>query len=213
MWLRLLTIFLAYWNSSQVNDMDKDQIGMSHCSGQSSHDRLADNDHVRIFECLHYDVIKKNIFRVTDSLWGESSQRPVTRSVDVFFDLRLNKRLSKQSSLWFETPSRSLWRHCNVPYGISNAVLWFVLLSLTCDPLYCSHMTGSRALMCYRQNGVALEIKTLHNMLTVWKKLMTPLDSIELRSDKSFEIGNLTGTKHRTSGDFIIMSWRFQFLN
>ena len=31
------------------------------------------------------------------------SQRPVTRSFDVFFDLRLNKRLSKQSwSWWFE---------------------------------------------------------------------------------------------------------------
>ena len=32
-------------------------------------------------------------------------QRPVTRSFDVFFDLRLNKRLSKQSWGWrFETP-------------------------------------------------------------------------------------------------------------
>ena len=42
------------------------------------------------------------------------SQRPVTRSFDVFFDLRLNKRLSKQSrGWWFETPSRPLWRHCN----------------------------------------------------------------------------------------------------
>ena len=31
------------------------------------------------------------------------SQRPVTRSFDIFFDLRLNKRLSKQSKLrWFE---------------------------------------------------------------------------------------------------------------
>ena len=37
------------------------------------------------------------------------------RSFDVFFDLFLNKRLSTQSKLrWFETPSRSLWRHCNV---------------------------------------------------------------------------------------------------
>ena len=55
-------------------------------------------------------------FRVTDPLWGEfTGHRPVTRSFDVFFDLRLNKRLSKQSwSWWFETPSRSLWRHCNV---------------------------------------------------------------------------------------------------
>ena len=43
------------------------------------------------------------------------AQRPVTRSVDVFFDLRLNKRLSKQPwGWWFETPSRLLWRHCNV---------------------------------------------------------------------------------------------------
>ena len=43
------------------------------------------------------------------------SQRPVTRSFDVFFDLSLNKWFSKQSlGWWFETPSRSLWRHCNV---------------------------------------------------------------------------------------------------
>ena len=33
-----------------------------------------------------------------------------------FFDLRLNKRLSKQTwDWWFETPSWSLWRHCNAP--------------------------------------------------------------------------------------------------
>ena len=32
------------------------------------------------------------------------AQRPVTRSFDVFFDLQLNKRLSKQSwGWWFET--------------------------------------------------------------------------------------------------------------
>ena len=42
------------------------------------------------------------------------SQRPVTRSFDVFFDLCLNKGLSKQWwDWWFETPSRSLWRHCD----------------------------------------------------------------------------------------------------
>ena len=40
------------------------------------------------------------------------SQRPVTRSFDVFFHLCLNKWLSKQSwGWWFETPSRSFWRH------------------------------------------------------------------------------------------------------
>ena len=42
------------------------------------------------------------------------AQRPVTRSFDVFFELRLNKQLSKQSwGWWFETPSRPLWRHSN----------------------------------------------------------------------------------------------------
>ena len=41
------------------------------------------------------------------------AQRPVTR-FDVFFDLRPNKRLSKQwRGWWFETQSRSLWRHRN----------------------------------------------------------------------------------------------------
>ena len=35
-------------------------------------------------------------------------------SVYVFFDLHMNKWLSKQSKhRWFETPSLSLWRHCN----------------------------------------------------------------------------------------------------
>ena len=57
-----------------------------------------------------------NILRVTGHLCGEfPAQRPVTRSFDVFFDLRLNKRLSKQSwGWWFETQSRPLWRHSNV---------------------------------------------------------------------------------------------------
>ena len=43
------------------------------------------------------------------------SQRPVKRSFDVSFDLRLNKRLRKQSWGWrFETLLLPLWRHCNV---------------------------------------------------------------------------------------------------
>ena len=43
-----------------------------------------------------------------------SPQKPVTRSFDVFFDLRLNKRWSKQWwGWWFETLSRPLWRRPN----------------------------------------------------------------------------------------------------
>ena len=42
------------------------------------------------------------------------AQRPVTESFDVFFDLRLDKRLSKESwGWWFETLSCPLWRHRN----------------------------------------------------------------------------------------------------
>ena len=64
-----------------------------------------------------------NIFRVTGSLCGEFPwQKPVMPSIDIFFDLRLNKRLSQQSwGWWFETQSRSLWRHCSV-----QSVLWVI---------------------------------------------------------------------------------------
>ena len=69
----------------------------------------------------HDAVIKWKLFRVTGPLCGEFTghrlilaQRPVTRNFDVFYDLRLNKRLSKQSwGWWFETSSRSSCRHCN----------------------------------------------------------------------------------------------------
>ena len=45
-------------------------------------------------------------------------QRPVTRRFDIFFNLRLNKRLSKQSRRrWFEMQSWSLLRHYNGPFS------------------------------------------------------------------------------------------------
>ena len=52
------------------------------------------------------------------------SQRPVTWRIDIFFDLRLNKRLSKQSRRrWFETPS--LLCPCNAllecPYAVASS--------------------------------------------------------------------------------------------
>ena len=63
---------------------------------------------------IHDDVL-------TGPLRGEFTghrwipQKPVTRDFDIFVDLRLNKRLSKQWwGWWFETLSRSLWHLCNV---------------------------------------------------------------------------------------------------
>ena len=89
------------------------------------------------------------------------TQRPVTRNFDVYFDLRPNERLSKQWwGWWFETLSRSFWRHRNglwsfagprlgrrqiqpqkrhsipsnftdiEPNGSLNIILWHVTLSL-----------------------------------------------------------------------------------
>ena len=65
------------------------------------------NNSLEEFEAvlLHFMMTSSNgnIFRVTGPLCGEftgpgefTAQRPVTRNFDVFFDLRLNKRFSKQ---------------------------------------------------------------------------------------------------------------------
>ena len=75
----------------------------------------------RVLKCSvrheHDDVIKwKPFFALLALCAGNShvtgefrAQRPVTLSFDIFFDLRLNKPLSKQSwGWWFETPSRPL---------------------------------------------------------------------------------------------------------
>ena len=85
---------------------------------------------------VHDDVIKwKHFPRYWPFVWeihrspvDSPHKWPVTQSFDVFFDLPLNKRLSKQSwGWWFETPSRQLWRHCN---GFISSVLtgfmWFI---------------------------------------------------------------------------------------
>ena len=90
-----------------------------------------------------------NIFRVTGPLWGNSpvpgqfpAQRPVMRSFHVFFELCLNKRLSKQSwGWWFETPSCPLWRHRNEsPAPLCHAVTeWktsWSIASHTCWPTW-----------------------------------------------------------------------------
>ena len=79
-----------------------------------------------------------NIFRVTGPLRGEftgpgefPAQRPVPRSFDVFFDLSLNKRLSKQSwGWWSETPPRSLWRQCHETAPVTVWVAFIKAVSI-----------------------------------------------------------------------------------
>ena len=82
------------------------------------------------------------------------SQRPVTRSFDVFFYLLLNKRLSKQPRGWcFETPSWSLWRHCN---GVK------LTLSCCATGIF-GNNPGTLMDFCTR-NGTAIK-KSLNNLV------------------------------------------------
>ena len=94
-----------------------------------------------------------NIFRVTGHLCGEFTgprwiphTRPVTRSFQVFFDLCLNKPLSKQSwGWWFETLSRPFWCHCNEKWTQQNFahILWDILQieALKCIEIDTSYIT------------------------------------------------------------------------
>ena len=98
---------------------------------------------------LHEYIVQytqRNVFTVCALLWFFSRYwpfvrgihrwiprtKPVTRCFDAFFDLRLNKRLSKQSwGWWFETPSCSLWRHrnesCVTDFGMIIWLTWYQL--------------------------------------------------------------------------------------
>ena len=76
--------------------------------------------------CFHDDVIKwkhvprhwlflRGIHRWLRGIHRSSVDSPHTNQWRGALMFSLNKRLSKQSRRrWFETPSRSLWRHCNV---------------------------------------------------------------------------------------------------
>ena len=78
------------------------------------------------------------------SVHGEfPAQRPVAQSFDVFFDLRLNKRLSKQSwGWWFETLSCPLWCRCN---DHSHAT------TLCSDRIFRSHQINPHIMWCWFQ--------------------------------------------------------------
>ena len=90
------------------------------------------------------------------SVIGEfTTQRPVMWSFDVFFDLRLNKRWSKLSEgWWFETPSRPLWRHCNVKwvlYGMYGIFcVWPFPIRNDSRYLFGIHVEKTKKLSCWK---------------------------------------------------------------
>ena len=104
------------------------------------------------------------------------TQRPVTRSFDGFFDLRLNKRLSKQSwGWWFETLSRPLWRHSNVTHcydmmGHRRVHIFYLIL----DSLVSQNEISAKscnALIQYRYITVSTSKHLIHTILLMLCKL------------------------------------------
>ena len=106
------------------------------------------------------------------------TQRPVTRSFDVFFDLRLNKRLSKQSGgWWFEMPSRPLWRHCNV--SILGLCIKIVPLSMQCVPRWMEYMwnlalrTGPTIMILAAAPRISCATKVSFTTLPQWRPFLS----------------------------------------
>ena len=112
------------------------------------------------------------------------SQRPLTRSFDVFFDLCLNKLLRKQSQGWrFDTPLRSLWRHRNerhiypcctvlLPWH-RRSLVWvtpFGAKGLTILPA-CFHLPSS--LICYAMKWSKVQFSN-----TSWATLLQDFEYI-----------------------------------
>ena len=118
-----------------------------------------------------------NIFLVTGNLcgeftgsqWNPHTKKTVTRNFDVFFDLRPKKLLSKQSwGWWFETPSRPLWRHRNVPFLMRQSCKFWSNCSL---PKYqniqqranCMHITSH-----VRSHHKAMILISWHKSIAIW---------------------------------------------
>ena len=122
-----------------------------------------------------------NIFHVTGHLCREftgpgefPAQRPVTRSFDIFFDLHLNKRLSKQSlGWWFETQLLPLWRHSTgISWESCNTFVLCVLVALGTEQFYSypsslldSHLATSIKILMI---PVYILWDTLYNFETQW---------------------------------------------
>ena len=115
---------------------------------------------------------------------GFPSQRPVTRSFGVFFDLSLNKRLSKQPRRrWFETPSRSLWRH-------SNGTAYFQMCS---GYIYGHWAIGQGSCMVF------IRISRRKILKQISRKLYSLLEVRLLEHKRSFSIYCVVFTGHITN--------------
>ena len=132
-----------------------------------------------------------NIFRVISLLWENSpvtgefpAQRPVTRSFDVFFDLRLNIRLSKQSSgWWFETPLHPLWRHCNGTSGFLLTLICRHAESKTTAPAFITpgRIVQEGHVLCHICSIICFKTLTMWWILSKWRIRFCRIISEHLR--------------------------------
>ena len=109
------------------------------------------------------------------------AQRPVTRSFRIFFDLRLNTLLSKQSwGWWFEMLSRPLWSHCDVLVG--NIVnLCQIKAAFTTIPVFLLSFSTSNILKMASRRPCIHKLVTRHLVIFLslgpvsltWIKLIT----------------------------------------
>ena len=134
---------------------------------------------------------------------GFPRQTPVMQSFDVFFDVSLNKWLSKQSRWWwFETPWHSLWRHCNVaPQGqyyhhnhinIYIYIKWTVFVNFTAKSAQHAHARMiaktdliHRQVMCPLRHGGSHFVKKyiyMGQVMELWLSCYLVLLSIESKT-------------------------------
>ena len=92
------------------------------------------------------------------------SQRPVTRSFAVFFDLCLNKRLSKERwGWWFETLSCPLWRDCNARQHRGRCHRITLAIGKTCNAYRnlqgnVHYKSNWKKICSFHRNGIAMWI-------------------------------------------------------
>ena len=99
------------------------------------------------------------------------TQRPVAQSFDISFDLRLNKRLSKQScGWWFETLSLSLWRHSNaqvqpLKHKAFNLMNYTTRHSARCRKISSTILNDVNWSTCYMESTIAVAIENMSTFI------------------------------------------------
>ena len=134
MYIQLISHVEPVWLTHErlcVNQRDRKDPGKEHLYSISCKLELSSTNHDDVIKCKHFP-------RYWPFVWGIhlspviSPHKGQWRGALMFSLIcALNKRMRKQSwGWWFETPSRSLWRYCNVETNtvaltqLSCLVLW-----------------------------------------------------------------------------------------